>query len=69
MTTCVALPLPLQGVYDSQIPLNIPESAFEALIDQQLDEEEEDAGGKGKKASKVQTQEEEEEVEEGMNAP
>eukprot|EP00667_Euglena_gracilis_P014557 EG_transcript_15074 len=53
-----------EGVYDSQIPLNIPESAFEALIDQQLDEEEEDAGGKGKKASKVQTQEEEEEVEE-----
>lgn len=29
-----------EGVYDSQIPINIPESAFETLIDQQLDKEE-----------------------------
>jgi protein MAK16 len=37
-----------EGVYDSEIPLNIPESAFESLIDKELDREQQEAAKKEK---------------------
>lgn len=41
-----------EGVYDSEIPVNIPEAAFESLIDKELDREEMEAKRKAKKAKK-----------------
>mmetsp|Transcript_152514 Transcript_152514/g.266262 ORF Transcript_152514/g.266262 Transcript_152514/m.266262 type:complete len:319 (-) Transcript_152514:855-1811(-) len=41
-----------EGVYDSEIPVNIPESAFMTLIDKELDREAEEEKKKAKKAKK-----------------
>lgn len=47
-----------EGVYDSQIPINIPAAAFETLIDQELDREElsnkKQAKSKGKETEKTE---------------
>ena len=42
----------MQGVYDSEIPVNIPESAFTTLIDKELEREEEEERRKAKKSKK-----------------
>jgi protein MAK16 len=42
-----------EGVYDSQIPLNIPEEAFNTLIDQELDKEEREKGKSSKKSVQI----------------